>query len=568
MDSTRFAPSTCLALSFLCLAASLPAQQITRSQLRESQVAALNGELSAPAAAANPTRLRLLLGQRAALLSDLIALNPARALALSLPQEVSERLRPNAPGGTLEEQGEWQGTAEAIVADGVEFRSSVTRWYLRTPQRERLEMYFAGEAPTTPNVAVTVRGMRSANRVAVAETAIVASPDGLQCSTKGVQNIAVLMVTRPSVTAFPSGFTAPYFQQLFFGPSTGSLTTDSVNSYWQEASYGQTSAAGQVFGPIALAQDYDCDHLGDMETAVLNAASSTVDFTRFTRVALMFPVQDCTLSGFGGLGGLGTIGCTTVAVPSQGDVTLSTVWLPIYTYQETWDYVGVSAHELGHNLGLNHDSTEDYGAVPLGALSDAGTLVEYGSAYSVMGGTWGQSNGQPILGQYAAEHKHILNWLAPGDYQEVTSTGVFSLLPYEAQSGLRALRVLRDQASGAWLWVEYRQPIGDVDTSLGLIGGPNGEPANVFNGALIHYENPNLDALHMYLLDFNPVSTPNQYYNAALEPGQSWQDPYSPLSLTVTGATSSALSISVSYTPSCSSIQLLSAFIPAAGGNG
>src|ERR1700690_3332211 len=131
MDSTRFAPSTCLALSFLCLAASLPAQQITRSQLRESQVAALNGELSAPAAAANPTRLRLLLGQRAALLSDLIALNPARALALSLPQEVSERLRPNAPGGTLEEQGEWQGTAGALVAGGGQVRSSVTRWDLR-----------------------------------------------------------------------------------------------------------------------------------------------------------------------------------------------------------------------------------------------------------------------------------------------------------------------------------------------------------------------------------------------------------------------------------------------------
>jgi len=59
----------------------------------------------------------------------------------------------------------------------------------------------------------------------------------------------------------------------------------SLNSYWEESSYGQTSATGEVFGPFALTSDFDCTDNDNLAAAAIRAASS-VDFTQFDRVAL------------------------------------------------------------------------------------------------------------------------------------------------------------------------------------------------------------------------------------------------------------------------------------------
>jgi len=172
--------------------------------------------------------------------------------------------------------------------------------------------------------------------------------------------------------------------------------------------------------------------------------------------------------------------------------------------------------------------------------------------------------GDISLGQYSGPHKsQILHWLAPGDYSEVQSAGTFTLAPYESSGGLRALRVLRDPSAAAWLWLEYRQPIGDADKNLLSV-----QNSNAFNGALIHYEDPTLDSTHTYLLDFNPTATQNDFRDAALTPGRSWSDPGSPLTLTVNTANSSGLSVSVAYDPTCVSPRFSSTYFGASGGTG
>ena len=93
------------------------AQQSDSRDALVSQVAGLNQAIFAAASdAAPPDRLNALLGQRAPLLSELVALDPAQALGMVLPQTLAQRLQAGSPNnGAIESQGEWDGRAEAIV---------------------------------------------------------------------------------------------------------------------------------------------------------------------------------------------------------------------------------------------------------------------------------------------------------------------------------------------------------------------------------------------------------------------------------------------------------------------
>src|SRR3989449_11784840 len=76
------------------------------------------------------------------------------------------------------------------------------------------------------------------------------------CSTTGVQNTAVLLVNFQDAAI---SVTPQQANDVFFDASTGR----SLNGFWQEASYGQTSAAGSVFGPYTIgpSSSYSCLNL-------------------------------------------------------------------------------------------------------------------------------------------------------------------------------------------------------------------------------------------------------------------------------------------------------------------
>ena len=478
-DRPAIAPVVWLLL-FLPFAAA--GQGSGQSDRLASQLESLNGELSANASlVADPRLLGHLLAARASVLSELIAENPAKALDLALSTEIAAQLRRVAPDASIEARGEWEGTLEAIVADDFEHHRSSTRWYLHTADG-KLEVYFAEPATRRPGVSVRVGGIQVAGRIAAAHVVSAAASlaaAAQQCTTIGPQNIAVLMVTTPSNRTFPSGFTAASLRQAFFGSAWDVHSTDSVNGMWKEMSYGQASATGQVFGPFALSQDYTCDQASDLGVAAIRAADATVDFTQFTRVAVVFPAASCSY------GGLSTVGCLgpPLASPSKGDLTASTAYFPVRPNDQAPN-VGVYAHELGHSLGLGHSNSQDYNHIPLGPLNTAGLDTDYGDPFSIMG--------YSLRGQYPAQFKsHFLHWLNPGDYQEVQSSGSFALAPFEASAGVRALRVLRDADSNSWLWIEYRQRVGDID---GLL--PYSPQSNVTDGALIHYEYPTLPSMY------------------------------------------------------------------------
>ena len=538
-------------ISALCQQA-LPADELT------SQVRALNAELVLRSSETpGSARLAEVLKARAALFAQLMAADPAKAVELALPEEIAGRLRASAPWDTLETAGQWTGTLTAVVADDFASHRSSTSWILRTPER-LYEVAAPDHSQWHSGTFVSLDGLALRGRIAVRKQYSGAGAGTVQgCYPSGPQNIAVLMLTTPSYTTFPSGFTKASLQEAFFGSSSDTSDMQSLNGFWKEMSYGAALAVGQVFGPFALSQDYTIATQVQMLTEAVNLTDSTIDFSQFPRIALVFPT-----SNWGGIAGAdSTVGCLTISSPSQGTLPASITWLPAFPNGSPAP--SLYAHELGHALGLNHASTDDYGPIPLGPPDAAGQLVEYGDPFSVMAG--GDAYGIPTSGQYGAEQKSILlDWLHPGDYVEVSASGAYTLAPYEQSSGLRALRILRDAASSTWLWVEYRQPIGDIDSNLGNVTN-----TNVFNGALIRYEDPTIDSPeHSYLLDFNPSSLPNDFANAALTAGSHWSDPSSPLSLTIDNATAQGLSLTVSYDTMCAAPQASTSAFPSAGGTG
>lgn len=540
-------PRAIRAVSLLCCALSLAAQVLGPAVGPDKAISELNARLSAESDAGIVDTLAR---RRAELFRQLITSDPARAISLSMDPRTVSRLRGIVPTSQLERHGEWEGMLESVVADDFDHQSSRVLWRLRTSTRS-LRVHFAGARPERTNVRVRIRGIELADDVAAtAATPLEAGPAeaAQSCTTTGPQKVAVLMVTLPSQRVFPAAITPTSVQQAFSGSSSDTLATQSANGYIREMSYSQTTVSASVYGPFALTKDYTCDQSDAIAADAIKAADSSVDLSRFTRIAILFPSPTCPYAG------LGTVGCQYVNSPSKGQLLASLTWFPMFPGQSA-NPVNVYAHELGHNFGLGHSKTEDYGGNVTGPVNTFGTEVEYGDLFSNMGGT---------NGHWTAQQKVGLGWLRAGDYQEVQSSGSFTLRPIESNAGVTALRVLRDPSAAEWLWFEYRQPAGDVDKVLEYLN----PPANVFDGALVHLENPrNSDGIS-YLLDFNPSATPNNYHDAALTGGRTWSDPHSPLTISIGTPSATGLPVAVRYDASCAALQFSSTTFSSAAASG
>jgi len=527
--------------------------------------------------------LRQVLERRREMIATLIRVDPGRVRSVMLPASTRAVLERNQDlQALLEFEQEKTGTLEEAVADDFLHRTSSTQWMLHT-RDSLVNLGFTSSANPSglSRHIVTVSGVGTAHAMAVEAihqvnaNASNAGSAPATCSTTGAQNTAVILVDFP-----PGGPNLPpsladhsYWSSQYFGANP------SLNGYWNEVSYDQTSASGSIFGPYTLSQAYTCNQTSDLFTAAIQAASKDIDFSQFNRYAIMFPVSSCWFGGYASIG----CGSADATIPQAH----SEMWAAISTNADSsWDFTALLDHEHGHNLGLSHSNSLDFGAIPLGPLdytaSNPGTLqpapppptahtsngsteavnTEYGDPFSVMGYIGPRGPYQAI------ERFHYLGWASPSDTRLVSQSGTFTIKPMESVSGTRALRVLRDPYSASFLWIEYRQPVGVYDSGL----ASDFPGTDLFRGALIHYENGYVDEdydRHTFLLDFNPVATPNDFTSPALEVGKDWSDPYSLLSLKVIGADASRLNVAVTYDQPCAKLQISSnGIFPYEGGTG
>jgi len=517
---------------------------------------ALNEEVTRLSRTAGPEDAAPLHGallRRKTALLEALRQNPADLQRWLLPASTRDRLARSAfaAEGLVESSGEWSGQLEVRIEDDWENARSIRRfvlWEGGTPL-EFIPLN-GGELPARCGERVSIRGIRMAGEWVAGEiTSHEPLAAGLPCSLTGEQKVAVILINFPS-TPLSATVTAASMQAAFFGAGR------SLDTYWREVSGGAAWATGAVFGPFDFTTNYTCNQSDAIRTAAIQAADSSLDFRQYNRIFLIVPnAGSCSV-------GLGTYGCGGLSSSGDGSFTASTTWLRA-DYLTTNDAVlSVAAHEGGHNLGLNHASSLDYGAEALGPFGSAGTHSEYENRYSIMGISWRVGNAFN-LGHYTANHKAELGWLSLGDgYQQVSTAGSYSLLPAETGSaGTRALRVERGAGSNKWLWLEYRRPLGLFDTNLASYS------ATAYSGALIHYEDPASSYPgYARVLDFHPSATPNNFSDAVLRAGESWADPYSLLRLFVDNATTTSAAVRVQYDTPCAVLNPLSQTLPAAAG--
>ncbi len=463
------------------------------------------------------------LRERAGALKELARTDPAEALRVLFDTEALASLREDFPGqaGLFEQHGEWEGPVETLVVDDENLEEHETIHFLQA-EGETLEVRLAGQQPEGIECGkrARFRGVRIGEVVAAMEGEVVAQADALapaSCGPRGQQNIAVLLVTFPGI-APPAGVTPESVHSILFGNSGRSL-----HGYWNETSYGDVSATGTVLGWYTLNQTYTCNDYYALRNAAIAAADPDIDFRNYNRLFIIFPNPgSCSWAG------LSNVGCGSFS-SAEGTISASSSWM-LATYFTSADYgVRLSAHEGGHALGLMHSRSRRFADGPLGALGATGTISEYGDVQSAMG-SWN-------LGHYTAEQKLKLGWLSSGNVVTVQSAGAYTVKPLEMPGGgsPQALQIQRGTGNNAWLWLEFRQPLGNYDTTLN---------SQIFSGALVHYKDSTTGS-YTDLLDFTPATT--AFNDSSLPAGASWQDPYTNLSLSITGASSSGLSVSVAY---------------------
>jgi M6 family metalloprotease-like protein len=293
---------------------------------------------------------------------------------------------------------------------------------------------------------------------------------------------------------------------------------DKIRDFFAEASFNQASMITDVYGwwtlPFDTSRCSDPDqHLVSSE--ILQAAANRgVDLDPYDHLVFVF--NDT-------FGVWCSNGAGTVSPNSQGKV-----W-------RTWNNgagvaesafdgpkgIQATIHELGHNLGLWHANRLD---CTLGPLDGDCTTVGYGDFYDTMGAGSATSH-------FNAFHKERLGWISPDDTSTnhiytVAHSGIYTLSPYAADGGTKALRIRRGpNADGGvdYFYLDYRQPVG-WDAGLGQ---------KAFEGILVHLGN-DTTADSSRLLDMDFADS----WREALLPGMSFHDRASDVTISLLSADS------------------------------
>lgn len=468
--------------------------------------------------------------QRRQLLTELAQSHPEEVLRVTVPTDKQKDMPPEVTA-KLEQHLELEGELEVVYED-YESEEPKLRHFLKTPFGDRFEM----------RLAKAQREWRSGLKVR-AQGWLLANADGASAPVQGDlvvndDDSGLLLLAAGTTTststdgsdlayAMPNALGAQRTLAILVNfqddPSNKPWTTSQANSlmfgsggvsdYFKENSSQQTWLTGSVAGWYTIpVSSTVCDGFAIEQHAKSAAQASGFNLANYDRFVYIFPKNAC---GYAGMAQVG-------AFPSSTWINNSMILHTI-------------AHEMGHNLGLQHAHALDCGDTTMGSTC---TSQAYGDTLDVMGyfGTVGHFNGF---------NKERLGWLNSSNIITVNSGGSFYLKPAATQtSSAKLLKIPKGlDSSGApsYFYVEYRQPTG-FDAQLpdrGVI-----DPNNVFKGVAVRQASPS-NGNSGYLLDMTAGSNFVDMKDAALVGGRSFSD--SGVNITTQSTDASQALVSVDF---------------------
>lgn len=234
-----------------------------------------------------------------------------------------------------------------------------------------------------------------------------------------------------------------------------SVVNGVVSDKIREMSYGKTWVEADV-SQSAITMPNDSTHYAPSKSDDLHAdalvafktAYPAIDTDQYDIIAVQF-----TSIGMGDpevYGGLASIGG-------------SKHWIQGGTYLGgSSAKASTMVHEFGHNYGLSHAhfwETTDNSVVGTGSTDN------YGNIYDRMG------SGPIEEGHFHPQAKAKLNWLIASDWADVTTSGTYRLYrgDHKDTTGIRGLRVKKDDVAKDYYWVGYRAAYDNQSLQKGVL---------------------------------------------------------------------------------------------------
>ena len=430
------------------------------------------------------------------------------------------------------DDGALRGELAVYIADSADGHSE-THYALRAPSGAERPLLFdptVREADLQPGATLKVWGNDSLDGVRVARFQTVTPPFQQQQSALQTGTPYAARAFAFVLVDLGGGFNPAITSDDVLGRMINN--SDSIRNYYINDSYGLQDITTQVFGPIKYTLNGCTTTSNTMGPGQLaNDLRAMIPGT-FQHYLWYFGTNQsaCQWSGLASLG--------TPDKPSKD------TW-----YNASTNCV-VLVQEPGHNFGMQHSSSL---ACPGASFADdpnSCTASEYGDLFDPMGNGCRHMN---------AWQKTYQGWLAGCNGVAITSSGTFTVLPFENRcDGAQFLKIkapkvrsfMRPAAGGgsattetlAYYYVELRTPV-DFDGTLG-------NRSALTPSLLIHVADDvhtrSQKGLHTFLLDMTPTTTGSRAFNdAALPVGATFTDPAGGVSITATAVSATQATVTV-----------------------
>jgi hypothetical protein len=295
----------------------------------------------------------------------------------------------------------------------------------RTGKTFRLQFDTGAPAQLRSGMRITARG-----RVLESEIYLAAADATSVTVTGSAPNSATAITGNQKTLVMVANFRDKVLDPLVAGADCSTnaigdrMFTDpsgqSVDALYRETSFEGVSFSGTVIGTFTIdaASTDACDTSAWARALDAQALASGVDSTAFNRKVYVLPTNTCPYAGI-----------------AEVALTPSRAWI------FSCDRTRVYGHELGHNLGFQHASTD---------------ASEYGDDSDLMGMMGG-------LKPFNAPHKWQAGWLTESKTTSVTAPGTYNVAPLPLSGSVVSLpQMLRASRPGTpdSFYVSYRHGTG------------------------------------------------------------------------------------------------------------